>query len=802
MVADVRPEPSVERHASFQYNLTQSPNYESNEVSQVLASVDGMLRGTAPNDYLAQIAGNGDGGSSITTGWRTATLNLGVLGVGLHTMRIGGFNNQKNAANESTTILFDNVKVVATPAAPPAQLACDTVECCPLGTTPVVLTEQANSHNNSTANRCIVALGGSDTIFNSGSGSVVLAGSGDDTIMGGSGGQIRGGSGRDTINGFTGAVVLGGDDDDTINAANGDNFVYPGAGIDNVACGTGADTVVIYDLCETGFGERLDGGSGVNTLVTPVPLSQLQALGVIVSNFKISSSRRTLASPTARPNRICNNRGICAEGATAGQMTCLCDPGNPGPNCVPCRTELDSDEDGTPDCTDLCPYDGLKRAPGQCGCGVPDRHSDSDQVADCIDPCPFDGNNVAPGECGCVGQPGLKPAGAACTDPGCPQAGTTCNGAGVCGDRSACNPDPTPGVCRFAVREGIAYWICADGPTGGQSRDGAAQVCSAKGLTLTRIDSFEQNRFLHRQLTKPLWLGANSLSAPNVWRWAAAGSNDGDVFWSGGANGAPVDGRFSYWKPGTPGAARCALLQSSDGKWSDADCSQTIGCVCQFEQPPRKRRPGPPPGSIPQPPPAATPCVPNRRRVCRPPRKSCWIKSPWQTRGSSGCCGQPAAAHEQVLRRECRRRRDIGSSNDPGRDVSSSTRRHSPASETRMRSARAGLRLPPGQGSVGSSSPGRWVRSGRPRYLQGHAAAAFCSVPPKTRWYATKSRFAAAIRRRIRPRHDLTPRPFDAAALFSGGPPDAGQAGAYVDPASGVGRAHSWCKLNQQDPSR
>jgi hypothetical protein len=94
---------------SFDYNLTQSPNYESNEFSRVLLSIDGKLLGAGSNNFIDQVAGDGDGGPSITTGWKTFRRNLGILAAGTHTLRIGGFNNQKNASNESTTILIDNV---------------------------------------------------------------------------------------------------------------------------------------------------------------------------------------------------------------------------------------------------------------------------------------------------------------------------------------------------------------------------------------------------------------------------------------------------------------------------------------------------------------------------------------------------------------------------------------------------------------------------------------------------------------------------------------------------------------------
>jgi hypothetical protein len=48
----------------------------------------------------------------------------------------------------------------------------------------------------------------------------------------------------------------------------------------------------------------------------------------------------------------------------------------------------DTDGDGTPDCTDGCPADPHKIAPGVCGCGVPDTDSEGDGIANCVDNCP------------------------------------------------------------------------------------------------------------------------------------------------------------------------------------------------------------------------------------------------------------------------------------------------------------------------------------------------------------------------------------------------------------------------------
>jgi glucose/arabinose dehydrogenase len=92
---------------AFDYNLTQQPDYESGEFSEVLATVDGRLF------VAATVQGNGNGGTPVTTGWRTFSMSLGTLPAGNHTLVIGGFNNQKTLANESTTILIDDVVLTA-----------------------------------------------------------------------------------------------------------------------------------------------------------------------------------------------------------------------------------------------------------------------------------------------------------------------------------------------------------------------------------------------------------------------------------------------------------------------------------------------------------------------------------------------------------------------------------------------------------------------------------------------------------------------------------------------------------------
>jgi hypothetical protein len=65
-----------------------------------------------------------------------------------------------------------------------------------------------------------------------------------------------------------------------------------------------------------------------------------------------------------------------------------------------CATR-DSDGDGTNDCSDGCPSDPAKTAPGACGCGTADTDGDGDGTPNCSDGCPADPAKIAAGACGC-----------------------------------------------------------------------------------------------------------------------------------------------------------------------------------------------------------------------------------------------------------------------------------------------------------------------------------------------------------------------------------------------------------------
>jgi hypothetical protein len=96
---------------ALRIRVTQTPEYESDERSQGLVSIDGALVGTGLNDFVSQIAGDGNGGVARTTDWQLITLDLGTRTAGSHRLTVGGFNNQKTLSNEATEVLIDDVVV-------------------------------------------------------------------------------------------------------------------------------------------------------------------------------------------------------------------------------------------------------------------------------------------------------------------------------------------------------------------------------------------------------------------------------------------------------------------------------------------------------------------------------------------------------------------------------------------------------------------------------------------------------------------------------------------------------------------
>lgn len=89
---------------SLDANLTQSSEYEADEVSRIGVIIDGQLQ------ILNQINGDGNGGNTVGTGLQSYELDLN-LNEGSHEIGLYCFNGKKTFANEITTCSFDNIRL-------------------------------------------------------------------------------------------------------------------------------------------------------------------------------------------------------------------------------------------------------------------------------------------------------------------------------------------------------------------------------------------------------------------------------------------------------------------------------------------------------------------------------------------------------------------------------------------------------------------------------------------------------------------------------------------------------------------
>jgi hypothetical protein len=90
---------------TFRYQLT-SANLDSNELSEVLVSVDGVLYGIPPNSFVTQLVGTG---GTVTTGWQQVQIDLGTLAAGNHVLALGSYLNRKTSTNETAEVVIDDV---------------------------------------------------------------------------------------------------------------------------------------------------------------------------------------------------------------------------------------------------------------------------------------------------------------------------------------------------------------------------------------------------------------------------------------------------------------------------------------------------------------------------------------------------------------------------------------------------------------------------------------------------------------------------------------------------------------------
>jgi cysteine-rich repeat protein len=169
--------------------------------------------------------------------------------------------------------------------------------------------------------------------------------------------------------------------------------------------------------------------------------------------------------------------------------TCPNDPAKSAPGVCGCGiSDADSDADGWANCQETCDNDPAKTAPGVCGCGVADSNSDGDSLLDCQETCDADPAKTSPGVCGC----GV--------------ADTNSDGDSLLDCQETCDTDPAktaPGVCGCGLPDedltgdGVpdctvcgdavveAPETCDDG--GRVAGDGCSFLCQREALVLQAV---------------------------------------------------------------------------------------------------------------------------------------------------------------------------------------------------------------------------------------------------------------------------------------------------------------------------
>ncbi|WP_299965023.1 calcium-binding protein [uncultured Roseobacter sp.] len=138
-----------------------------------------------------------------------------------------------------------------------------------------VITGNGDTTVKGTAGNNIITTGsGNDTVNGGGGNDTINTGLGNDTIDGDAGNDtINAGGGDDTINGGTGNdTIFAGSGNDTVTASSGTDTVFGGLGNDTLFS-SGVDTIFGEEGNDTihaanGLPETLDGGTGVDTLIT------------------------------------------------------------------------------------------------------------------------------------------------------------------------------------------------------------------------------------------------------------------------------------------------------------------------------------------------------------------------------------------------------------------------------------------------------------------------------------------------------------------------------------------------------
>jgi len=204
--------------------------------------------------------------------------------------------------------------------------------------------------------------------------------------------------------------------------------------------------------------------------------------------------------------------------------------------------------------------------------------------ADGLGGAPSSGGMSEGGAVSNSGRGNTSEAGSTSDTGGSPGAGGT-SGAANRGGEGGDDGSGTAG-CVSVTNQGHEYAFCLETLTQAAAR----ADCNARGMTLAVIEDQAENSWIAQTLSSQYegdstraFIGANDSTTEGEWRWA-----DGVAFWSGGANGDPVNRRYTNWVDGEPnnespipGAADCLTMYLSDGTWGDLSCDAELPYVCE-----------------------------------------------------------------------------------------------------------------------------------------------------------------------------------------------------------------------------
>lgn len=200
-------------------------------------------------------------------------------------------------------------------------------DCCPAGIETLVGDDNPNNLSGGSGDQCLDGRGGDDDLSGGSGNDFLYCGPGDDSCNGGSGGDVivcggaalvddvDGGSGNDAIHCGASNDVLsggsGGDDlmiagagddnlsggsdndelqggpgNDVLSGGSGSDTLIGGPGLDQISGGSGSDIAIVYSACELEANEEYDGGSSSDTLILPIPLEDVEAMGIDVDSFE------------------------------------------------------------------------------------------------------------------------------------------------------------------------------------------------------------------------------------------------------------------------------------------------------------------------------------------------------------------------------------------------------------------------------------------------------------------------------------------------------------------------------------